>query len=84
MGSLEALLEFLKKNEIPVSYVSIGPVSKEDVTSAMKSLLLEDVTERKKEFACILAFDVKILTDAREFAIENSVKIFEADIIYHL
>jgi translation initiation factor IF-2 len=38
----------------------------------------------QKEFATILAFDVKITPEAKEFAEENGIKIFEANIIYHL
>lgn len=36
------------------------------------------------EYATILAFDVKIDSDARRHADESSVQIFTADIIYHL
>ncbi|OVA15644.1 Elongation factor [Macleaya cordata] len=80
LGSLEALLEFLKSPavNIPVSGISIGPVHKKDVMRA--SVMLE----RKKEYATILAFDVKVTPEARELADESGVKIFIADIIYHL
>ncbi|KAF7140646.1 hypothetical protein RHSIM_Rhsim06G0017900 [Rhododendron simsii] len=80
LGSLEALLEFLKSPavNIPVSGISIGPVHKKDVMKA--SVMLE----KKKEFATILAFDVKVTPEARELADEAGVKIFIADIIYHL
>ncbi|XP_062101300.1 eukaryotic translation initiation factor 5B [Humulus lupulus] len=80
LGSLEALLEFLKTPEvnIPVSGISIGPVHKKDVMKA--SVMLE----KKKEFATILAFDVKVTPESRELADELGVKIFIADIIYHL
>ncbi|XP_010263484.1 PREDICTED: eukaryotic translation initiation factor 5B-like [Nelumbo nucifera] len=80
LGSLEALLEFLKSPavNIPVSGISIGPVHKRDVMRA--SVMLE----RKKEYATILAFDVKVTPEARELADETGVKIFIADIIYHL
>ncbi|XP_059631614.1 eukaryotic translation initiation factor 5B [Cornus florida] len=80
LGSLEALLEFLKTPavNIPVSGISIGPVHKKDVMKA--SVMLE----KKKEYATILAFDVKVTQEARELADEVGVKIFMADIIYHL
>uniref|UniRef100_A0A1J3CSV2 Eukaryotic translation initiation factor 5B n=1 Tax=Noccaea caerulescens TaxID=107243 RepID=A0A1J3CSV2_NOCCA len=80
LGSLEALLEFLKSPavKIPVSGIGIGPVHKKDIMKAGVML------ERKKEYATILAFDVRVTTDARELADEMGVKIFCADIIYHL
>ncbi len=37
-----------------------------------------------KKYACILAFDVPVAKEARELAEEYGVKIFTADIIYHL
>ncbi|CAI7893108.1 unnamed protein product [Closterium sp. NIES-53] len=81
LGSLEALLEFLKSPavKIPVSGIAIGPVHKKDVMRA--SVMLE---RKKKEYAVILAFDVKVSTEAREMAEELGVRIFTADIIYHL
>ncbi|KAB1203162.1 Eukaryotic translation initiation factor 5B [Morella rubra] len=80
LGSLEALLEFLKSPavNIPVSGIGIGPVHKKDVMKA--SVMLE----KKKEYATILAFDVKVTPEARELSEEVGVKIFPADIIYHL
>jgi len=78
LGSLEALLEFLKESKIPVSGINIGPVNKKDVTKA--SIMLEHA----KEYAVILAFNVKVTKDAKEAAEEMGVKIFEAEIIYHL
>ncbi|KAM3304889.1 eukaryotic translation initiation factor 5B-like [Capsicum chacoense] len=79
-GSLEALLEFLKTPEvnIPVSGIGIGNVHKKDATIA--SVMLE----KKKEYATILAFDVRIAQDAKELADKVGVKIYTADIIYNL
>mmetsp|Transcript_4522 Transcript_4522/g.17108 ORF Transcript_4522/g.17108 Transcript_4522/m.17108 type:complete len:1210 (-) Transcript_4522:479-4108(-) len=78
LGSLEALLSFLKDAKIPVAHISIGPVHKRDVTvcSSMK--------EKAPEYAIILAFDVPITKDAQELADKEEIKIFAANIIYHL
>ncbi|KAF8461678.1 hypothetical protein BDZ91DRAFT_772799 [Kalaharituber pfeilii] len=78
LGSLEALLEFLRTSKIPVSSISIGPVYKRDVMRA--GIMLE----KNKEFAVMLCFDVKIDKEAQQYADEVGVKIFTADIIYHL
>lgn len=78
LGSLEALLEFLRTSKIPVSNISIGPVHKRDVWTASTML------EKAKEYAVMLCFDVRIDKDAQELADQLGVKIFTADIIYHL
>ncbi|XP_038700854.1 LOW QUALITY PROTEIN: eukaryotic translation initiation factor 5B-like [Tripterygium wilfordii] len=82
LGSLATLLEFLKSDavKIPVSGIGIGPVHKKNVMKA--SVLLE----KKREYATILAFDVKVTlrAEAQELADELDVRIFIADIIYHL
>ena len=78
LGSLEALLEFLKVSKIPVANISIGPVYKRDVMSAGVML------EKAKEYAVMLCFDVKVDKEAQAYANEVGVKIFTADIIYHL
>lgn len=48
LGSLEALLEYLNSQKVPVSYITVGPVSKDDVMKAMKSVLSEVPEKRKK------------------------------------
>ncbi|KAJ9666873.1 eukaryotic translation initiation factor 5B [Coniosporium apollinis] len=78
LGSLEALLEFLKQSKIPVANVSIGPVYKRDVMQA--GIMLE----KSPEYAVMLCFDVKVDKDAEAYANDIGVKIFKADIIYHL
>lgn len=78
LGSLEALLEFLKQMKIPVATISIGPIYKRDVMRAGTML------EKHKEFAVMLCFDVKIDKEAQQYADDVGVKIFTADIIYHL
>ena len=81
LGALEALLEFLRSPavQIKVSGINIGPVHKKDVMRA--SVMLE---KKRKKFACVLAFDVPVNREAQELADNLGVKIFTADIIYHL
>ncbi|KAG2150323.1 uncharacterized protein EDB93DRAFT_1103543 [Suillus bovinus] len=78
LGSLEALLDFLKVSKIPVSGINIGPVHKKDVMRAATML------EKAKELAVILCFDVPVDKDAEKIAEEMGIKLFKADIIYHL
>ena len=58
--------------------VKIGPVVKKDVMRASTML------EHEEKYAVILAFDVKVEREAQEMADREGVKIFQADIIYHL
>jgi translation initiation factor 5B len=78
LGSLEALLEFLKSSKIPVAAVNIGPIHKKDVIKA------SIMHEHKPEYATILAFDVPLTKEGGDMAKELNVKIFTAEIIYHL
>lgn len=78
LGSLEALLDFLKSCKIPVANVGIGPVSKRDVMQCGAML------EKSPDYAVMLCFDVKVEKEAQAYAEDNGIKIFTADIIYHL
>jgi translation initiation factor 5B len=81
---MEALLEFLLTSKIPVCSISIGPVHKKDVLKAMKVLAQENESKIKKEYATILAFDVRVTPEALAFAENEGIKVFTAKIIYHL
>ncbi|ODV63116.1 translation initiation factor eIF5B [Ascoidea rubescens DSM 1968] len=78
LGSLEALLDFLKDMKIPVMSVGLGPVFKRDVMKATAML------EKAPELAVMLCFDVKIDKEAEQYAHEQNITIFNKDIIYHL
>ncbi|KAL7719279.1 Eukaryotic translation initiation factor 5B [Entamoeba marina] len=78
LGSLEALLRFLKQMEVPVAGIGIGNVYKRDV---MKAALMK---EKSPDYAMILAFDVGVDKDARDYANEEKITIFTANIIYNL
>ncbi|OAA80831.1 mitochondrial translation initiation factor IF-2 [Akanthomyces lecanii RCEF 1005] len=78
LGSLEALLDFLKDCKIPVANVGIGPVYKRDVMQC--GIMLE----KAPDLAIMMCFDVKVDKEAQQYADEQGIKIFTADIIYHL
>lgn len=78
LGSLEALLEFLRTSKVPYAGINIGPVHKKDVTKASAML------EHDPQYAVILAFDVKVERESQEMADSLGVRIFSAEIIYHL
>lgn len=78
LGSLEALLDFLKDCKIPVANVGIGPVYKRDVMQC--GIMLE----KAPDYAVMLCFDVKVDKEAQQYAEDQGIKIFQADIIYHL
>ena len=78
LGSLEAIAESLRRNEIPIRIADVGDVSKRDVTEA------SIVKENEPLYGVILAFNVKVLPDAAEEAKKRGVRIFKHNIIYHL
>ncbi|XP_019110536.2 eukaryotic translation initiation factor 5B [Larimichthys crocea] len=78
LGSLEALLEFLRTSKVPYAGINIGPVHKKDVMRASAML------EHDPQYAVILAFDVKVERESQEMADSLGVRIFSAEIIYHL
>lgn len=78
LGSLEALLDFLKDCKIPVANVGIGPVYKRDVMQCGTML------EKAPDLAIMMCFDIKVDKEAQQYADEQGIKIFTADIIYHL
>jgi len=78
LGSLEAIAENLKRNNVPIRLADVGDISKRDVTEAAV------VKEHEPLYGVILAFNVKILPDAKEEASNKNVQIFQEKIIYHL
>lgn len=78
LGSLEAIAEILKQNNVQVRIADVGDVSKRDVVEASV------VKEHEPLYGVILAFNVKILPDAAEEAENRHIHIFKEQIIYHL
>jgi translation initiation factor 5B len=78
LGSLEAIADSLKRNDVPIKMADVGDVSKRDVTEAAV------VKEREALHGVILAFNVKVLSDAEEEAKNRNVPIFNQRTIYSL
>ena len=78
LGSLEALLQFLKDMKIPVSSINIGPIHKRHLQHVVA------MKRKNARFAVMLAFDVDVTPEAQEIAEKNDIDIFSAKIIYHL
>ena len=78
LGSLEAMAEILKANNVQVRSADVGDISKRDVTEASV------VKQHDPLMGAILAFGVKLLPDAEAEAEAVGVKIFRDPIIYNL
>lgn len=78
LGSLEALIEYLKEREIPIRRADIGDISKKEVKA------ISTVYEHDPFVGVILAFNVRPLPDAASEADALGVPIFQSQIIYDL
>jgi translation initiation factor 5B len=76
IGSLEALVNELKKEEIPIRKAGVGDVSNRDIVEVTA---IEDPL-----FSAIVGFNVKVLPDAKEKLQSTEVKLFLNDVIYRL
>ncbi|MCG2871039.1 MAG: translation initiation factor IF-2 [Sulfolobales archaeon] len=75
IGSLEAIVNELRRRGIPVRLADVGPISKRDLLEA------ELVKKEAKEYALIGAFKVKPLPGLE---IPSGVKLVSSNIIYQL
>ncbi len=78
LGSLEAIADILKKNEIPIRRADVGDISKRDIVEASV------VKDHEPLYGVILAFGVRTLPDAEEEAETRKVTIFRDTVIYHV
>lgn len=76
IGSLEALVNELKKEEIPIRKADVGDISNRDIVEVSA---IEDPF-----YSVIVGFNVKVLPDAKEKAQSTEVKLFMNDVIYRL
>ncbi|BAA81387.1 translation initiation factor IF-2 [Aeropyrum pernix K1] len=78
LGTLEALVEALRRRGVPVRLADIGPVSRSDVLDAAVTRKIDPY------LGVVLAFNVKVLPEAEEEASRAGVKIFRESMIYKL
>ena len=78
IGSLEAITDLLKKEDIPIRVADIGNITRRDIIEASA------VRENDRYLGVVLGFNVKVLDDAEREAQDRSVKVFNEQIIYNL
>ncbi len=78
IGSLEAIVSMLRETGTQISRADIGAVNRRDVVGA------RTIKEQDRHAGVILAFNTRILPDAREEADLHHVRIFENRVIYDL
>lgn len=78
IGSLEAIIDLLKKDNVPIRTADIGNITRRDVVEAGA------VKESDRYRGVVLGFNVRVLDDAEEEAQNRNVKIFNEKIIYNL
>ncbi|WP_094228182.1 translation initiation factor IF-2 [Methanolobus psychrotolerans] len=76
IGSLEALVNELKKEEIPIRKAHVGDISNRDIVEVSA---IEDPF-----YSVIVGFNVKVLPDAKEKIQSTEVTLFRNDVIYRL
>ncbi|MBL7001323.1 MAG: translation initiation factor IF-2 [Nitrosopumilus sp.] len=78
IGSLEAIIEMLKRSQVPVAKADIGPVNRRNIIEA------KAIKEKDRHLGVILSFNVKVLPDAKEESEDSHIKVFEDKVIYSL
>jgi len=76
LGSLEALIKLFGEEKIPIRKAEVGHVTKQDLVEA------ENVKDDLRRV--VIAFNVKILEEAKNMSKDLGIKFFENDIIYRL
>ncbi len=78
IGSLEAIVGMLKRSQVPIAKADIGHVNRRDIIGA------KTIKEKDRHLGVILAFNVRVLPDARTESEAGHIKLFEDKIIYNL
>ncbi|AEF96991.1 translation initiation factor IF-2 [Methanotorris igneus] len=78
LGSLEALANELRKIGVKIKKAEVGEVSKKDVIEVASFKQVNPL------YGVIIAFNTKILPDAKKEIEKYDIKVFEGNIIYKL
>jgi translation initiation factor 5B len=78
IGSIEAIIDLLKRANIPVRSADIGNITRRDIIEASA------VKEKDRYLGVVLGFNIKVLDDAEKESYERNIKIFNERIIYNL
>lgn len=78
IGSIEAIMDLLKKANVNIRSADIGHITRRDVIEASA------VREKDRYLGVVLGFNVKVLDDAQRESQERNIKIFNEQIIYNL
>jgi translation initiation factor 5B len=78
LGSVEAILKLLKKENIPVRKADVGQVTKNDVMEAIS------IREENRYYGVILSFNVSVSEDAAVEAEQKKIRIINTNVVYSL
>lgn len=78
LGSLEAAAGLFQQDQISIRKASVGAVTKKDIMDAIAS------REVDQDSGQICAFNVKILKDAQEEALNYGIPIFTSPVVYQV
>lgn len=78
LGSIEAILDKLDDEGVPVALSDIGNVNKEDCTHALV------VREMKPKYAVIVAFNVDITPEAITVIEKEELEVIQGEVIYSI
>ncbi len=76
LGALEALIKLVSNENIPIRKAEVGSVNRQDIVE------LQTVKDNLRR--AVLAFNTKVVEEARTLAKDTGVAIFESDVIYRL
>ncbi|MBN2155908.1 MAG: translation initiation factor IF-2 [Candidatus Lokiarchaeota archaeon] len=78
LGSLEAIVNLFRENEVKIRTARVGSISKRDIMEAVA------VRDEDPYNAVVLGFNVEILKDAIDASYDQDIRIFTNDVIYRL